>query len=56
MHDGDLERTLSHGRQKIDVHMIFISFLYSGILDLALGILEMLIHVCFRDVLQPAIH
>ena len=56
MHDGDLERTLSHGRKKIDVHMIFISFLYSGILDLALGILEMLIHVCFRDVLQPAVY
>ena len=25
---------------KIDVHMIFISFLYSGIWDLALGILK----------------
>ena len=29
--------------------MIFISFLYSGIPDLALGILKMLIHVCFCD-------
>ena len=28
-------RTLSHGRKKIDVHMIFISFLYSDIPDLA---------------------
>ena len=36
--------------------MIFISFLYSGISDLALGILKMLIHVCFRDVLQPAVY
>ena len=34
--------------------MIFIPFLYSGIPDLALGISKMLIHVCFRDVLQPA--
>ena len=32
--------------------MIFFSFLYSGIPDLALGISDMLIHVCFRDVLQ----
>ena len=32
--------------------MIFFSFLYSGITDLALGISDMLIHVCFRDVLQ----
>ena len=42
--------------------MIFISFLYSGIPDLALGILKMLIHVCFCDrkkkkknVLQPVV-
>ena len=47
---------MSHGRKKIDVHMIFFSFLYSGIPDLALGILKMLIHVCFRDVLQPAVY
>ena len=32
--------------------MIFFSFLYSGITDLALGISDMQIHVCFRDVLQ----
>ena len=36
--------------------MIFISFLFSGIPDLALGILKMLIHVYFRDVLQPAVY
>ena len=48
MHDGDLEHCLM---EEIDVHMIFISFLYSSILDLALGILKMLIHVYFRDVL-----
>ena len=54
MHDGDLEHCLTE--KKIDVHMIFISFLYSGIPDLALGILKMLIHVCFHDVLQPAVY
>ena len=36
--------------------MIFISFLYSDISDLALGILKMLIHVYFLDVLQPAVY
>ena len=50
MHDGDLEHCL------LDAHMIFISFLYSGIPDLALGILKMLIHVCFCDVLQTAVY
>ena len=54
-HDGDLEHHLME-EKKIDVHVIFISFLYSGISDLALGALEMLIHVCFRDVLQPAVY
>ena len=29
-------------------------FLHSSIPDLALGILKMLIRVCFGDVLQPA--
>ena len=36
--------------------MFFFPFLYSGIPDLALGILKMLIHVYFRDVLQPAVY
>ena len=36
--------------------MIFISFLYSEISYLALGILKMLIHVCFHDVLQPVVY
>ena len=35
--------------------MIFFLLLYSSIPDLALGILKVLIHVCFRDVLQPAV-
>ena len=47
---------MSHGRKKRDVHMIFYSFLYSGIPDTALGILKMLIRVCFRDLLQPAVY
>ena len=34
--------------------MFFFSILCCGIPDLALGILRMLIRVCFRDVLQPA--
>ena len=54
LHDGDLEHCFTE--KKINVHMIFISFLYSGTPDLALGILKMLIHVCFRDVLQPAVY
>ena len=36
--------------------MFFFPFLCSGIADLALGILKMLIRVCFRDVLQPAVY
>ena len=43
-------------KKKIIVHMILFSFLYSGIPGLALGILKMLIHICFRDVLQPAVY
>ena len=36
--------------------MFFLPFLCSGIPDLAIGILKMLIRVCFRDVLQPAVY
>ena len=36
--------------------MLFFPFLCSGIPDLALGILKMLIRVCFCDVLQPAVY
>ena len=36
--------------------MLFFSFLSSSILDLDLEILKMLIRVCFRDVLQPAVY
>ena len=36
--------------------MFFFSFLYSAISDLDLGILKMLIRVCFCDVLQPAVY
>ena len=55
LHNGDLEQCLME-EKKIDVHMIFFSFLYSGIPDTALGILKMLIRVCFRDLLQPAVY
>ena len=43
-------------KKKIDVHMFFFQFLCSGIPDLALGILNMLIRWCFRDILQPAVY
>ena len=36
--------------------MFFFPFLCSDIPDLALGILKMLIHLCFRDLLQPAVY
>ena len=36
--------------------MFFSSFLCSAVADLDLGILKMLVRVCFRDVLQPGIH
>ena len=36
--------------------MFFFPFLCSGVSDLALGILKMLICVCFRDVLQPVLY
>ena len=54
MHDADLEDTVMKKKRKIDVHMFFFPFLCFGIPDLALGILKLLIRVCFRDVLQPA--
>ena len=42
--------------KKIGLYMFFFSFLYSAIPDLDLGILKMLIGVCFRDVLQPGVY
>ena len=42
--------------KKIDLHMFFFSFLCSAIPDLDLGILKMLIRLCFRDVLQPGVY
>ena len=55
MHDGDLEHCHTE-EKKIDVHMILFSFLNSGIPDTALGILKMLIHVCFNDLLQRVVY
>ena len=36
--------------------MFFFPFLCSAIPDLELGILKMLISVCFHNVLQPAVY
>ena len=47
LHDGDLEHSLMTS---------LFTFLCSGILDLALGILMLLIRVCFWDALQPAVY
>ena len=49
LHDGDLEHSLIKEKYRS-------SFLCSAIPDLDLGILKMLIRVCFRDVLQPAVY
>ena len=46
LHDGDLEHSLMKEKKK-DIHMFFFPFLYSGIPDLALRILKMLIRVFF---------
>ena len=54
-HDGDLEHSLTK-EKKTDVYMFFFPSLYSSIPGLALGILKMLIRVCFRDALQPAVY
>ena len=51
--DGDLEHCLIK-EKKIDVCMFFFPFICSGIPGLVLGILKMLIRVCFRDALLPA--
>ena len=37
-------------------YVFFFSFLCSAIPDLDLGVLKMLIRVCFRDVLQPGVY
>ena len=53
--DGDLEHCLIK-EKKIDVFMFFFPFICSGIPYLALGILKILIRVCFRDALQPGVY
>ena len=47
---GDLEHSLMKEKKCFSSDFCF------GIPDLALGILKMLIRVCFRDVLQPALY
>ena len=53
MHDGDLERRLLEDKNDFFICSSFY-FTYSGIPDLALRILKMLISLCFSDALQPA--
>ena len=55
LHGGDLEHSLMK-EKKIDLHMFSFPFLCTASLDLDLGILKMLIRVCFRDALQPAVY
>ena len=55
LHDGDLEQSLMKVK-KIDFHMFSFPCLCSALSDSDLGILKMLIRVCFRHVLQPAIY
>ena len=53
LHAGDLEHSLM--KEKKGLHLFLLSFLCSAIPDLDLGILQMLIHVCFRDGLQSGV-
>ena len=55
LHDADLEHSFMK-EKKVDAQMFFFPFLWSGISDLALGILKMLIGVYFRNVLQSAFY
>ena len=43
-------------KEKKGLHLFLLSFLCSAIPDLDLGILQMLIRVCFRDVLQSGVY
>ena len=43
-------------QKKIGLYMFFFLFLCSAILHLDLGILKMLIRVCFRDALQTGVY
>ena len=52
--DGGLKHSLMKERKNF--HMFYFPFLCSAIPDLDLGILKMLIRVCFRDVLQPGVY
>ena len=43
-------------KKNIARHMFFFPFLRYAIPGLDVGMLKMLIHVCFRDGLQPAVY
>ena len=53
LHAGDLEHSLMK-EKKIGLHVFFFSFLCSAIPDL--GILKMLIRVCFCDRFQLGVY
>ena len=53
LHDGDLN--IVSWKKKNRFSYVFFPFLCSAIPDLDLGILNMLIRECFRDVLQLAV-
>ena len=55
LHVGDLELSLMK-EKKIGLYMFPFSFLCYAIPDLDLGILKMLICVCFHDVFQPGVY
>ena len=54
LYDANLEHSLMNEKNMFPYALLPI--LCSGIPDLPLGILEMLIRVCFRDVLQPTVY
>ena len=55
MHDGDLEHSLLK-QKKNRCSYVFLPIFMFWHPDLALGILKMLICICFRDLLQPAVY
>ena len=50
-----MQKVVSRNK-KVGLRMFFFSILCSAIPDLDLGILKMLIRVCFRDVVQPGVY
>ena len=55
LYGADLEHSLMKEKKSRCSHVLLPIFMFD-IPNLALGILKMLIRVCFRDVLQPAVY